>query len=1715
MDYKEIVNEKRKEMIATLIRSMKNNPKRWEKGWSGFELPFNGKTQANYRQLNALYLMLVAEEKGYKDPRWVTFNQAKDLKASIRAGEKSSSIFFWSMYDKATKKDFDKKTVENMTRKERAEYEEKNVRPVMKFYSVFNAEQCVSFPEREKPSIELNKQNGVIEEIIRKSPVPIFYDTKDRAYYSFLKDEIHLPSLDQFKSSGDYYATALHEMAHATGHETRLKRPLTGDKQSEAYAIEELRAELASVFLQTDFGFHINGAHFENHGAYLHAWLKAIEKDPTLLYSIASDAEKITDYIVKNTNAKSIIEAETATEEKKSTLEPQIEEKAKTEDANVRTPFKPEEANGTAPTVRIEWSEYRELDELKGREISLFEADWLIQYLYSSEKLQKEAMGGYFKTKFVISYGKVKEDGKRDEYVGRVDSDEKCGIIEHIRSEADYTKQHFDEIYPNHTPELAKIKKEAREANDFVIKSFVPYLLKWNEYEREHKKKDEKAEQTIDKMSDNVVISSEVLATRQEMLNIVWSGYGNDYYAVSNEKILIPDEDDERDNGFIEVDGQAVYVIDKYGSIQQNQVGQKLTSYDININLPYYSQRDYKQIPLEDLQRIADERAAKITAYAQALKEVERKSEKPVHNDLYFLKIAKQELDNQYADFHSVEPFYGKYMRTQVDNPEAIVMRRLGDFYEVMGDKAAQVAAALDLTLTGRDVGLNERVAMCGFPYHVADEYIAKLRENSDVIVDDKYLVKRRADSKDNANNENSVKGEKRFKIKSQVENWEDWYTDSIKNKRAREAAEWLIENNYENEDDVKSVFYDRQTSSMSDDPDAEKNDEKAIIRVANEYKTRQVQEQEMLEEARKAAHDAELPFSDKFDIGEEVFNPNVYDGSMSIEDYNLMNEMIASEQAEKVENTKKSNLYYPINDDAARRAKQANSFDDYINGSATKEYRQNVDKAKEIADFQKTQVDPIYYEKIDHALDTYARKLAQNMNKRFEIDSRVPSVMVVGAGNFPIRQKEKQNIAREKNWEEWKDISEIPDKIRTIGMGGIQSSEPNALEKLEQKVAELEKSQETMKQVNAYYRKNKTLDDCPYLSNEQLDELKAEMTKSWHGTVPFQSFALSNNNAEIKRIKSRIEDLKKAKDGHFVGWKFFGGKVEANSKEMRLQIFFDEKPDAIKREELKKAGFRWSPIVGSWQRQLNNNAIYAADGVKFIQPMNGESPSNLQRRVRAEQESADKTSAARMLTVKLKKEDKNWLYETVRIDLLNDEENATTNEYIKQLNFSENELRMSEQAQHTDTVEPVKQVGQSQQVEKTEQVEQVEKTEIWGIDVPSEQVGKLYGNLLLIKMPKDGQFSNFVFFAPEKYVKHDRTNGTVRLEMRDGLVFNLVNDGKIVEVTSQELRAVMERKEISKSAQESRQEKKNSERIDDLQKNIPEEMRNIPNWCVYRTKWDEEKGKKSKYILSPITGKWASTKDPGTWTDFDSAVSYAKENRCSGVAFALGGGISCIDLDKCFNEKDEMSALAKRLTTELAGTYIERSVSGNGLHIFVKDDLLAKSKYRNRAETPDGELEVYSSGRFMSMTGDVFGEKHDLTQSSVETTSWIRQTLGRRETFEHVEKNEAQNMSQSDCQVIERIRSSKKSSQFDTLYNGGDITGDKSRDDLAMLNILAFFTDCNQSQMESIFMSSGRFRPDKKSTDYLKRSIGLACSSLRCRIGQGATRNGAQKGKG
>ena len=311
---------------------------------------------------------------------------------------------------------------------------------------------------------------------------------------------------------------------------------------------------------------------------------------------------------------------------------------------------------------------------------------------------------------------------------------------------------------------------------------------------------------------------------------------------------------------------------------------------------------------------------------------------------------------------------------------------------------------------------------------------------------------------------------------------------------------------------------------------------------------------------------------------------------------------------------------YYPINENAARRAKEAISFSDYKPGSATAEYRHYVDEAAELAARQKKRVDPSFHAKIDGLLDAYARKLAANMNKGNEITARVPSIMIAGGSNFPVRKKEKQNAAADKNMQEFNEIQGLLDKIRSTGMGGISADDPNAVSKLESKLAKLEQAQETMKAVNAYYRKHKTLDGCPHLSAEQIEKLKEAMSGSYRANPkPFESYQLSNNNAEIHRLKDRITALTRRKELGYVGWEFDGGRVEANTTDNRLQIFFDEKPDKEIREELKGNGFRYAPSAEAWQRQLNDNAIYAADRLGCIQPLTGESPTELQKRTRQE----------------------------------------------------------------------------------------------------------------------------------------------------------------------------------------------------------------------------------------------------------------------------------------------------------------------------------------------------------------------------------------------------------------------------------------------------------------------------------------------------------------
>lgn len=290
---------------------------------------------------------------------------------------------------------------------------------------------------------------------------------------------------------------------------------------------------------------------------------------------------------------------------------------------------------------------------------------------------------------------------------------------------------------------------------------------------------------------------------------------------------------------------------------------------------------------------------------------------------------------------------------------------------------------------------------------------------------------------------------------------------------------------------------------------------------------------------------------------------------------------------------------YYPIDEKTARLAHDMMSFSDYQDGWRTEEYRSLVDKAAKIAERQREKK-PEYADAIDALLDRYARKLADWMNTESRIGTMCPSILVAGGSNFPVRKKEKQNARMEAHWEKRKAIDALLEKMRTIGTGGIQAGDEKALVKLAAKLEDLQDLQETMKEVNAYYRKNRTLEGCPAISQEQAERLKSDMASQWHiEDKPYPGWALSNNNAEIHRVKARITEIEAIKaegDSEKEVEGVEGLRVVEDTEIMRIQLIFDGKPEAAVRDILKENGFRWAPSQGAWQRQLNANGKRAAE---------------------------------------------------------------------------------------------------------------------------------------------------------------------------------------------------------------------------------------------------------------------------------------------------------------------------------------------------------------------------------------------------------------------------------------------------------------------------------------------------------------------------------------
>jgi antirestriction protein ArdC len=261
----------------------------WQKPWRmSADAPRNATTGKAYRGANVWLLLLTAQNKGYTDPRWLTYNQAQSLGGSVLRGEKGTPVVFWKMTVKHAD-NADGETVESRS-------------AMLRFYTVFNVAQTEGCKLADlPPAPPAPDPIDAAEAIVAGMPNPprILWNGGNRACYSPSLDLIQLPARDSFESAEAVYGTQFHEMGHSTGHEKRLGRTGVVEGQhfgSDSYGREELVAEMTAAMLSAEAG--IAPAVIPNATAYLASWIRTIKEDPRVILTAAAQAQKASDYIL-------------------------------------------------------------------------------------------------------------------------------------------------------------------------------------------------------------------------------------------------------------------------------------------------------------------------------------------------------------------------------------------------------------------------------------------------------------------------------------------------------------------------------------------------------------------------------------------------------------------------------------------------------------------------------------------------------------------------------------------------------------------------------------------------------------------------------------------------------------------------------------------------------------------------------------------------------------------------------------------------------------------------------------------------------------------------------------------------------------------------------------------------------------------------------------------------------------------------------------------------------------------------------------------------------------------------------------------------------------------------------------------------------------------------------------------------------------------------
>jgi antirestriction protein ArdC len=269
-----IVNKK-------IIGHLKNGVIPWRQSWTKAGLPKNLITGKHYRGINVMLLASLH----YRQNCFLTFKQVSELGGIVKKGEKSCPVIYWNWIEKKNK---DSKEVEKI--------------PLLRYYNVFNIDQCENIPKEKLPQVsELpNDPINSCELILRNMNNPPEIQHKEyRAYYHPQRDYINIPDIKSFDKSTNYYGTLFHELVHSSGHKDRLNRKELVQNNffgSKSYAIEELTAEMGACYLKSYAGIPIE--EIENSSAYIQGWFEKLKNDRNLFIHASGEAQRAADYIL-------------------------------------------------------------------------------------------------------------------------------------------------------------------------------------------------------------------------------------------------------------------------------------------------------------------------------------------------------------------------------------------------------------------------------------------------------------------------------------------------------------------------------------------------------------------------------------------------------------------------------------------------------------------------------------------------------------------------------------------------------------------------------------------------------------------------------------------------------------------------------------------------------------------------------------------------------------------------------------------------------------------------------------------------------------------------------------------------------------------------------------------------------------------------------------------------------------------------------------------------------------------------------------------------------------------------------------------------------------------------------------------------------------------------------------------------------------------------